>query len=89
MSEIQSRQREDRIESGISPVQVSNSVDDRSGRPDDIQANKTSITNKEDTKKEQNDPLCSEILDWLQEFRENLVDDENSSTWRLSRQFLS
>ena len=41
VSEIQTREREDRIESDISPVQVSNSVDDRSGRPDDTQANKT------------------------------------------------
>ena len=35
VSEIQSRERGDRIESDISPVQVSNSFDDRSGRPDD------------------------------------------------------
>ena len=41
VSEIQTRERKDRIESNISPVQVSNSVDDRSGRPDDTQANKT------------------------------------------------
>ena len=39
VSEIQTREREDRIESDILPVQVSNSVDDRSGRPDDTQAN--------------------------------------------------
>ena len=39
VSEIQSQERGDRIESDISPVQVSNSADDRSGRPDDIQAN--------------------------------------------------
>ena len=40
-SEIQSQQREDRNESDISPVQVSRlNVDDRSGRPDDTQANK-------------------------------------------------
>ena len=41
VSEIQTREREDRIESDISPVQVSNSVGDRSGRPDETQANKT------------------------------------------------
>ena len=41
VSEIQNQERGDRIESDISPVQVSNSVDDRSGRPDDTQANKT------------------------------------------------
>ena len=42
VSEIQSQQGEDRKESDISPVQVSRlNVDDRSGRPDDTQANKT------------------------------------------------
>ena len=35
VSEIQSQERGDRIESDISPVQMSNSVDDRSGRPDE------------------------------------------------------
>ena len=34
------REREDGINSDISPVQVSNSVGDRSGRPDETQANK-------------------------------------------------
>ena len=76
VSEIQTREREDRIESDISPVQVSNSVDDRSGRPDDTQANKTPKTNKKETTIERGDPLYSEIPEWLQEFRENLVDDE-------------
>ena len=49
VSEIQTREREDRIESATSPVQVSNSVDDRSGRPDEAQANKSPITNKTKT----------------------------------------
>ena len=40
VSEIQNREREDQIESDISPVHVSTTVDDRSGRPDDNQANK-------------------------------------------------
>ena len=40
VSEIQTRQRDDQIESDISPVYVSTAVDDRSGRPDDSQANK-------------------------------------------------
>ena len=31
---------------------------------------------KNKSKREQSDPLCSEIPEWLQEFRENLVDDE-------------
>ena len=40
VSEIQTQERGDRIESDISPVHVSTSVDDRSGRPGDNQANK-------------------------------------------------
>ena len=34
VSEIQTREREDQTESDISPVQVSTTVDERSGRPD-------------------------------------------------------
>ena len=58
---------------------VSNSVDDGSGQPEEIQANKIPKPNKKETTIERCDPLCSddsEILEWLQEFRENLVDDE-------------
>ena len=40
VSEIQIRERGDRIESDISPVHVSTTVDDRSGRPHVNQANK-------------------------------------------------
>ena len=76
VSEIQTREREDRIESDISPVQVSNSVDDRSGRPDRTQANKSPKTNKKETTIERATRLYSEIPEWLQEFSENLVDDE-------------
>ena len=76
VSEIQTREREDQTESDTSPVLVSTTVDERSGRPDDNQANKIPKTNKKDSKREQSDPLCSEIPEWLQEFRENLVDDE-------------
>ena len=46
------------------------------GKPEEIQANKIPKTNKKESKREQSDPLCSEIPEWLQEFRENLVDDE-------------
>ena len=76
VSEIQTRARENLIESDISPVQVSNSVDDRSGPPDRTQANKSPKTNKKETTIERSDPLYSEISEWLQEFNENLVDDE-------------
>ena len=65
--------------SDISPVPVSEFVDDSSGRPDETQANKIPKTNQKETTIARRDPLCSddsEIPEWLQEFRENLVDDE-------------
>ena len=40
---------------------------------------KSQKTNRKETTIERGDPLCSddsEIPEWLQEFRENLVDDE-------------
>ena len=58
---------------------MSEFVDDSSGRPDETQANKIQKTNKKETTIARGDPLCSdnsEIPEWLQEFRENLVDDE-------------
>ena len=63
--------------SDISPVPVSEFVDDRSGRPDETQANKNLKPNKKETTIERCN-LCddSEIPEWLQEFRDNLVDDE-------------
>ena len=70
VSEIQTQEREDRID--ISPVQASTSVDDRSGRPDETQANKLPKTNKKETTIARDGPLCSEIPEWLQEFREIL-----------------
>ena len=68
--------REGRIESDITSVQVSNSVGDRSGQPDETQANKNQKPNKKGTTIERGNSLNSEIPEWLQEFRENLVDDE-------------
>ena len=76
VSEIQTRERGDQAESDISPVHVSTTGDDRSGRPDDNQANKIPKPNKKESKKEQSDSLYSEIPEWLQEFKEILVDDE-------------
>ena len=79
VGEIPVREREDVTNSDISPVPVSELVDDRSGRPDETQANKNLKPNKKETTIERGDPLCSddsEIPEWLQEFRENLVDDE-------------
>ena len=44
VGEIPVREREDAPDSDIPPVQVFNSVDDRSGQPDETQANKTPKT---------------------------------------------
>ena len=76
VSEIQVGEREDATNSDISPVPVSNSLDDGSGQPDKTQANQIPKTNKKETTKERGNPLDSEIPEWLQKFRENLVDDE-------------
>ena len=64
VGEMSVREREDAPNSDISPVPVSELVDDRTGEPD-----KTTI---------ERGNLCDdpEIPEWLQEFRENLVDDE-------------
>ena len=52
-------------------------VDDRSGKPEEIQANKIPKPNKKETTIERRNPCGdSEISEWLQEFSENLVDDE-------------
>ena len=77
-SEIQTREQEGRIDSDTSPVQVFNSVGDGSGQPDETQANKNPKTNKKETTIERGNLLNSEIPEWLQEFREILVDDEIS-----------
>ena len=79
VGEIPVREREDAPNSDTSPVPVSKLVDDGSGQPEEIQANKIPKTNKKETTIARGDPLCSdnsEIPEWLQEFRENLVDDE-------------
>ena len=49
VGEIQVREREDAINIDISPVPVSNLVDDGSGQPDKIQANKIPKPNKKET----------------------------------------
>ena len=71
------REREDASNSDISPVPVSELVDDRTGEPVETQANKIPKPNKKETTIERGN-LCDdpEIPEWLQEFRENLVDDE-------------
>ena len=76
VSDIQIREREDGINNDISPVQVSTSVDDGSWQPEETQANKNPKPNKKETTIERGNSLDSEIPEWPQEFRENLVDDE-------------
>ena len=68
------REREDAPNSDISPVPVSELVDDRTGKPVKTQANEIPKTYKKEPTIEWR-YLCddSEILEWLQEFRENLV----------------
>ena len=74
-SDSETRARE--VLSGIDsyPVPVSSEHVERKERGD--QANPKSKTTKknEDHGKERRDPFCSESPEWLQEFRENLVDD--------------
>ena len=62
VSEIQTREREDRTESDFSPVTVSTTVDERSRRPDIDQANKNPKPNKMEPKRERGDPL------WMMKF---------------------
>ena len=77
LGEIPVREREDSPNSDISPVPVSELVDDRSRKLEETQANKIQKTNKKETTIERGN-LCAdpEIPEWVQEFRENLVDDE-------------
>ena len=76
VGEISVREREDAPNSDLSPVPVSNLIDDGSGQPDETQANKNPKTNKKETRIERRNPCDSEISEWLQEFREILVDVE-------------
>ena len=77
VGEMSVREREDASNSDISPVPVSIWVDDGSGQLEEIQANKISKPNKKETTMERGNPCGdSEIPEWLQEFKENLVDDE-------------
>ena len=69
VGEIPVGEREDAPNSDISPVPVSNLVDDGSGQPDKIQANKTQKPNKKETTIERRNPSDSKIPEWLQEFR--------------------
>ena len=61
VGEISVREREDAPNSDISPVPVSELVDDRSGKPEEIQANEIPKTNKKETAIERRNPCDSEI----------------------------
>ena len=76
VGEIHVRERENATNSDIYPVPVSKLVDNGSGQPEETQANKNQKPNKKENTIERRNPLDSEIPEWLQEFRENLVDDE-------------
>ena len=60
VSEIRTREREDRIESDISPVHASTTVDERSVRPDMEQVNKNPKSNKKEPQRERCDPLFAD-----------------------------
>ena len=66
VGDLSVREREDVTDSDISPVLVSELVDDRSGKPEEIQANKIQRPNKKETTIERGN-LCddSEIPKWL------------------------
>ena len=57
-------------------MQVSELVDDRTVKPVETQANQIPNSNKKETTIERGNPCDSVIPEWLQEFRENLVDEE-------------
>ena len=63
VSEIQTREREGRIDSDLSPVQVSNSVGDGSGQSDETQANKPKNQKKKRKPRWNGAPV--EIPEWL------------------------
>ena len=56
VDEISVREREDAPDSDISPVPVSELVDDRSGKPDEIQASEIPKPNKKETTIERGNP---------------------------------
>ena len=76
-SDSETRAREDLSGIDSHPVSVSSEHVERKERGDPFtKPTKNPKPNKnEDHEKERGDPFCSEIPEWLQEFRENLVDD--------------
>ena len=77
-SDSETRAREDLCGMDSYPVSVSFERVERKewGDPLTKPTKNQKPNKKEDHEKERSDPFCSEIPEWLQEFRENLVDDE-------------
>ena len=76
-SDSETRAREDLSGIDSYPVSVSSEHVERKERGDPLtKPTKNPKPNKnEDHELERADPFCSDIPEWLQEFRENLVDD--------------
>ena len=76
-SDSETKAREDFCGKDSLPVTVSSDHVERKDRGDPLtKPTKNPKPNKnEDHELERGDPFCSEIPEWLQEFRENLVDD--------------
>ena len=76
-SDSDTRAREDLSGIDFHPASVSSSHVERKERGDPLtKPTKNPKPNKnENHERERGDPLCSDILEWLHEFRENLMDD--------------
>ena len=76
-SDSETRAREDLCGMDSCPVSVSSTHVERKERGDPLTkpTNNPKPNKNEDHDLQRRDLLCSEILEWLQEFRENLVDD--------------
>ena len=78
LSESETREREDLSGIDSHPVLVTcSNVEEMIERGDPLlpKPTKNPKPKKDGTTIERGDPLCSDIPEWLQEFRENLVDD--------------
>ena len=78
LSDSETREGEDLSGIDSHPVPVSSSHVERTEREDPLlpKSTKNPKPNKNENHDiERGDPLCSDIPEWLQEFRENLVDD--------------
>ena len=75
LSDSETREREDLSGIDSHPVLVSSMLKIELGDPLLPKPTKNPKPNKNETTIERGDPLCSDIPEWRQEFRENLVDD--------------